>query len=228
MKVYCFSDTLLNANMYLVFCNVGCFVIDPCAEPSYVESVFINSRSDDYLVYEDDDLIPEFKFDGIVAVIATHGHFDHICCLRQWQELTKADFYIHEGDAEGVFSDQINCSSEFGMPLTFEIPRERIRDIMLLSEMPGSKNYMNILYTPGHSKGSCLIIMNDKLVFTGDTLFAGSAGRTDLYGGDSISMGKSMRRIADLFEKKDILSIFPGHGPSSVSVIELNYNPFLK
>ena len=82
---------------------------------------------------------------------------------------------------------------------------------------------IKVLFTPGHTVGSCCFLVNDA-IFSGDTLFAGSMGRTDLPTGSSRDMRESLQRLADL-EGDD--NVYPGHGPSTTLERERRYNPFL-
>ena len=83
---------------------------------------------------------------------------------------------------------------------------------------------IKVIHTPGHTKGGVCYMYRDML-FTGDTLFAGSMGRTDLYGGNEEHMNNSLRKLSEMEEN---LTIYPGHGPKSTIKIEKETNPFLR
>ena len=83
---------------------------------------------------------------------------------------------------------------------------------------------LKFIHTPGHTPGS-MCIKIDKHMFTGDTLFAGSMGRTDFYGGDSRKMDKSLKRLKN---QDDDIKIYPGHGPNSNLKTEKMTNPFMR
>ena len=121
-------------------------------------------------------------------ILLTHGHYDHTTAVPQLHKaLPQAEIYIHRADANGAGSQLF--------PLAGQIPGLKFYDegdTLALGDMT-----IQVLHTPGHSKGSVTLKVEDVL-FTGDTLFAGSCGRTDLRGGSYEQIMQSLRRLGEL------------------------------
>lgn len=155
-------------------------------------------------------------------IFLTHGHGDHIAALQEVKNATNAKAVIHEQDAALLSSPQNNLSIYMGEGFT-----QPSADIKL----KGNEKFkvgdltLEIMHTPGHTPGGISIKVNDA-VFTGDTLFAGSIGRTDLPGGSYDELISSIKE--KLLPLGDDISIFPGHGDSSTLGYEKNVNPFLR
>ncbi|NLZ51927.1 MAG: MBL fold metallo-hydrolase [Thermoanaerobacteraceae bacterium] len=155
-------------------------------------------------------------------IFLTHGHGDHIEALREIKDATNAKVAIHDKDAPMLCSPKHNLSVFFGKGFT-----QPSADIKLT----GNEKFklgdlvLKIIHTPGHTPGG-ISIQVDNMVFTGDTLFAGSIGRTDFPGG---SFDELIASIKDkLLILEDDTKIFPGHGEPSTIGYEKNMNPFLR
>ncbi|MCQ2482167.1 MAG: MBL fold metallo-hydrolase [Clostridia bacterium] len=220
MNIFCFDNSPLCANMYLVESEKGFVVVDPCCDPLFVEKELNSDRFAKYLINGSSDTL-SFSLDKVTAIVATHGHFDHISFVDEWHKYTGKKLYIHPSDAECISSASYNCSFDFGMPVSYSAPTEDIANLNSIVDV-------EILHTPGHSKGSCVLIFDSNLYFTGDTLFAGSAGRTDLKGGNAMELEMSLIKLKNLFVSDASIVIYPGHGPESNATTEIQYNPFLR
>lgn len=157
-------------------------------------------------------------------LIDTHGHFDHVGGNRAFLQATGARFLIHEKDAFLLSMASVS-GRDFGVDAeNSPEPDEYLTDGMVIEF--GSQK-LEIIHTPGHSPGGCSIYCAEAgAVFTGDTLFNGSVGRTDLPGGSMEVLVRSIReRLATL---PDTTRVYPGHGPSSTIAIEKYSNPFLR
>ena len=161
------------------------------------------------------------------AIVHTHTHFDHIGATKQVQEATGAPTMIHEEDLvlyEGVQMQLDSFRAPFVAPKVAEIDR-------FLSEgdtVQSGSLEADILHTPGHSPGSiCLTIEGDRpVLIAGDTLFARSVGRSDLWGGDGAQLVDSIRR--KLFALPDETLVICGHGPNTTIGEERHQNPFVR
>jgi hydroxyacylglutathione hydrolase len=165
-------------------------------------------------------------------ILATHGHIDHIDQADAWRKKYSAPLAIHVGDQFCLQDASQNLSSFMGTPRSFEPPETLLEDEQVL---PLDKHHdMRVMHTPGHTAGSCCFLLMEQdlplALFTGDTLFSGSVGRTDL-GGDPRSLTRSLkrlRRLADMLElkTKTDLIVYPGHGPSTYLLREIQTNPY--
>ena len=157
---------------------------------------------------------------SINYIINTHGHPDHIGANRKIKEHTNAPILIHQYDAPML------TKSESVLPLIFPLESSSppadtfIKDGDLI-ECAGMK--LKVLHTPGHTPGGISLLIDD-FIFTGDTLFSGSIGRSDLPGGSQEVLLNSIKKILSLDEN---LIIYPGHGPSTTVSEELHSNPFI-
>ena len=152
------------------------------------------------------------------AMLVTHAHFDHCNACRYFQELG-AKVYLHKKD-ELLVRTVYNLANKFGVYFHRFLIDYTVKDGDLINLY--GMNF-KVLHTPGHTGGSCCYILNDSMMFTGDTLFNMSIGRTDFPTGNSSQMKKSLKKLFSL--EKDY-SIFPGHGLPSKLFTEKNHNPY--
>jgi hydroxyacylglutathione hydrolase len=159
----------------------------------------------------------------VKAVLATHGHVDHIFGAEELREQTGAPFFLHEGDEP--FRRALPTQAAglgFGATRAPEVARWlEDGDTFRVGGHEG-----RVLHTPGHSPGSVsLWFPADRVLFTGDTLFRGSVGRTDLPGGDTDQLVRSIRER--IFPLGDEVRFYPGHGPAGTLGEERRSNPFV-
>ena len=158
------------------------------------------------------------------AVVLTHGHIDHmagVAALRQ--DYPDMKVYIHKLDAEMLIEPRYNLSALVGVMFKTKPADMLIQDESTVEEA-GIK--LDVLQTPGHTPGGiCLYSKDEGIVFTNDTLFADSIGRSDFPGG---SMTQLLSSIKDrLFTLPDDTKVYPGHGPETTIAHEKAHNPFL-
>ena len=145
-------------------------------------------------------------------ILLTHGHFDHVGAVQELKQATGAKVFAGEGEARGT---QLH-------PLTPEQVDEFYRDEQTI---PVGQAEVKVFYTPGHSQG-CVCLLCGDVMFTGDTLFAGDIGRTDLETSNPDSMRKSLARLCRTIE--DDVQVLPGHNDFSTMGRERAQNPYLQ
>lgn len=154
-------------------------------------------------------------------ILLTHGHFDHIAGVKGIRELTDAKVVISSEDSPMLSSSKASLAAFCGAQQN-NTDADMIvgdGDTITLGE-----SIIKVISTPGHTKGGLCYICDDK-IFTGDTLFFCSCGRTDFPGGSSAEILKSLKKIADL---KGNLKIYPGHDRVSTLDFERANNPYMK
>jgi glyoxylase-like metal-dependent hydrolase (beta-lactamase superfamily II) len=161
----------------------------------------------------------------IRLILATHAHFDHVLASAKLKELTGAPFYIHHEAAEWL-----PLLPETGIRFTGQPFPEAAAPDRLLTTEPETIELgiirLETLYTPGHAPGHLSFFMRDYgIVFSGDSLFAGTIGRTDLPGSDHALLLKSIRE--QLMTLDDAVTVLPGHGQPTTIGHERETNPYL-
>ncbi len=144
------------------------------------------------------------------AILLTHGHFDHVGAVKPLAEETGCPVYL--------------CQEDLSLPGTMTAgPLYYTHSYGEGDQLTLAGMTFTVLHTPGHTPGSVCLRFGEHL-FTGDTLFAGSCGRTDFPGSSPAAMGRSLTRLAALREN---LKIYPGHGETTTLDEEKRYNPYL-
>ena len=153
-------------------------------------------------------------------VLLTHGHFDHILFVDEWRALG-AKVCLHEGDAEFLGDPSKSLYLQFFARDT----KHKDADILLhdKSIIKLGDNIIKVLSTPGHTKGSVCFIF-DNIMVSGDTLFEGSIGRTDLYGSSPADMQESIEKLSTI---KEDYTVYPGHGGKTTLMFEKKYGGYL-
>ncbi len=196
---------MVETNCYIVFDKLSkrAVIIDPADSPKLI--------------------VDALSSEGVQAdaVILTHGHFDHILGLQDF-EVENIKIYAAAAEAELLADAKLNSSSRVHRPYTV------IPDVLLEDgdniEIPGIK--LQVIATPGHTGGSiCFYDSENKVLFSGDTLFYRSIGRTDLPTGSKREIIDSIRQ--KLFLLSDETKVYPGHGPETTIGYEKANNPYV-
>ncbi len=191
MKILTVCAESFGANTYLLVSGNEALAVDPTVS---VSAILEAARAEDAY---------------LTGILITHGHFDHVFSLDTLRDAAGVDAYIHTDDAIMLTDGKKNAFFDFfGRERTYR-PAER-----LLSDgdrISLGNEELTVIHTPGHTQGSVCYMCGDILV-TGDTLFAESFGRCDLWGGSIEQMRDSLRRLRSLPRE---LTIYPGHGAPS-------------
>jgi len=196
-------------NAYLVFDGAGkAAAVDPGEDAPRILAALRDAGAD------------------LSAVLLTHGHLDHIAALPALLAAAPAPVHVAAADADWCFTER-NRLEPYAPVLS--PPANLAEDLSEGAEVRAGGLVFQILATPGHSPGSVCLLLGDPsgapaVLFAGDTLFAGSIGRTDFEGGDDEAMAASLRRLAALPPQTRVL---PGHGPATTIARELRVNPYL-
>lgn len=183
--------------------NKSCLVIDPGEEAEKIA---------DYIRKKDLQL---------EAILLTHGHFDHITGVSKLVSLVGGKVYAYREEKDVLADPQLNSSVMMGYEVALE-PEVLVRDGQLLSL---ADLQFRVIHTPGHTKGSCCYYEeNERILFSGDTIFMESVGRTDFPTGNSRELLDSVRN--KILSLPDDVQIYPGHGPETNVAYEAANNPY--
>ena len=207
MKIVCLPVTSMQENVYFYYDNetkVG-VVIDPGGEPKRL-CRFIADNG--------------LKIEGILL---THGHFDHILAVNAVREVTSAPVGCHSDEEITLRSAKRSFFGEVGRDTAIEA--DILFDDGDVFEFGGHK--IKVIHTPGHTAGGVSYYAEESSsLFSGDTLFYDSVGRTDLYGGNDAALRSSIKN--KLFLLPDDTAVYPGHGESTTIGHEKAHNLFVR
>lgn len=160
----------------------------------------------------------------LTKILLTHGHFDHIDGVEQVRRETGAEVFIHEADVPKLSSEELSLRSSMYFSSDDYMPIEKYTVVHDGDEIEDGAYHFRVIHTPGHSKGS-VCYMTYGVLFTGDTLFCGSIGRTDFPDSDSGDMIKSLKKLYSIIGS---YKIFPGHNEPTTLEYEKLSNPYLR
>ena len=152
-------------------------------------------------------------------IICTHGHYDHILGVGEMKKKTGAKLLIHKDDEECLTESRANLIGEMFFGRKINLKADRL--LADGDEIRFGDTVLKVMHTPGHSRGSIILIdEKERILFTGDTLFAGGTGRTDFYGSNPSDMRKSIVKIMNLDGDYRVL---PGHDTDTLLSVERKY-----
>lgn len=191
MKIIHICPGSWGANCYLLVSGSEAYAVDP--SPS-ADAILKRLTAENAQLY---------------GIILTHGHFDHVISAETLHNKTGVPVMIHECDDEMLSDPEKNAYKVFfGQDRSFRRADRLLHDGDLL---PLGEEMIEVIHTPGHTKG-CICLKSGDILVTGDTLFSDTFGRIDLYGGSLSDMKQSLLRLKKL---DPALTIYPGHGESS-------------
>jgi glyoxylase-like metal-dependent hydrolase (beta-lactamase superfamily II) len=214
MLIRCFPAPMFATNCWVIASSKGneCIIVDPGMPDISAEIEQIISE---------EGLKP-------VAALMTHGHLDHTFSITPLADGYGIPAYIHSEDRRYIVEPALVLSAEFSQTLTqmnFTEPQDTrtLRDGEALDLVGIS---IKAIHAPGHTRGSLMFLLNDEYLVSGDVLFAGSIGRTDLPTGSSSDMEKTLKN--KILTLNDDIRVLPGHGGETTIKYERKTNPYLK
>lgn len=209
-EIRCFVVGHLQTNCYAYLSQGECLVVDPGASGARIAAALADTK--------------------VTQVVATHRHHDHVGGVRALVEATGAPWAIGKLDADGAIQ-ALELSSH-----VFDVNEAELADPPAPNTLLDEDDVLSVgtarfrvVNTPGHTPGGIVLIGEgsaEGVVFAGDTLFAGSCGRTDLVGGNWGQMSKTLQRLAKIIDRS--ATLFCGHGPATTMAQELLINPYLQ
>jgi glyoxylase-like metal-dependent hydrolase (beta-lactamase superfamily II) len=183
-------------NCYVIRVDGACYIVDPGADA--------------------DIIIRKVKALGLLVkgILLTHAHIDHISAAKSVSDAFTTPAYLNGKDVQ-MYNSPMNC-----MPPFYPVLKQRVTPINVLDD-----NDLEIVETPGHTQGGvCFYFKNQNVLFSGDTIFFESVGRTDLAGGNQAQLINSIQ--TKIFTLPDNTDVYPGHGEHTTVGHEKKYNPY--
>ena len=222
MLVRSFVAPMFATNCWLIANEARgeCIIVDPGA--SDMSSISSGGISDEInLIVSEEGFKP-------VAALLTHGHLDHTFSIKALADGYEIPTYIHSEDRRFIAEPAGILSPEFASHLgsmQFDEP-ERVQALRDGASLEFIGLNVRAIHAPGHTKGSLMFMINEELLISGDVLFAGSIGRTDLPSGSASEMRKTL--MTKILPLSDDIRVLPGHGQETTIKLERKNNPYLK
>lgn len=205
LKIKGLSLGQLGTNCYIIYQEKQAIIIDPGGDSDILR---------EWLTHK--ELSPR-------AILLTHAHFDHIGAVESIRTHYKIPVYLHHTEEKWMGDPKLNSSSLFPVDNVICKPADHYLNI---GEMKIGDFSFEVRHTPGHSPGGVsFIFKEDKIVIAGDCLFKNGIGRTDLPGGNSTQLFRSIKE--QLFSLDEQFTVYPGHGPTTTLAIEKRDNPYI-
>ena len=201
----------------------NCWVISPGQGQ---ECIIIDPGMPD-ISHEITMLIEEHQLKPVASIL-THGHLDHTFSIVPLADGYEIPAYIHSEDRRFISEPAGALSPEFTAQIAamnFTEPRD-VRELKNGEEIDLLGMHLKAIHAPGHTRGSMMFLLNEEILISGDVLFAGSIGRTDLPTGSAIQMKETL--LNKVLPLSDDLRVLTGHGPETTIKFERKNNPYLK
>lgn len=206
MKIKKFPVGILGTNCYLV-------INEETKEMVIVDPGGVSKKLMTYI--QEEGLKPQ-------AILLTHGHFDHIMGIDALLEAWKMPVYVHEDDEDAMNDVYLNQSKSYTSGYTYK-GAQYVRDGQELNLIGET---FKVIHTPGHTKGGvCYYVEAEGVLFSGDTLFQNSVGRSDFANSSTSGLIRSIRE--KLFELPEETHVYPGHSGETTIGHEKKYNPYV-
>ena len=209
MTIKTFNNNDMGQNVYLYY------------DENNGEGVLVDAGCSDADVNEIATLIDE-KGITIKGILLTHGHYDHIMGAYRIKRITSADICCHEAEREALENAEINRSAIHGISIEVK-PDKLLTDC---DEIRFGNTMLKVIHTPGHTPGCvCYYDAENGILFSGDTLFKETVGRTDFPTGNHEQLIQGLK--GKLLTLPNETKVYPGHGNSTAIGHEKKYNPFV-
>ncbi len=168
-------------------------------------------------------IISQLRESGLTLkkILLTHGHIDHTGAVCDLAEKTGCEVYIHSADITKLYDADLSLSNYLGIPLKPYKDAKALSDSDIITQ---DEIKFEVISTPGHTSGSVCYISGD-VMFSGDTLFYRSVGRTDMVDGDSETLIKSLKRLKEIDYD---YTVYSGHGAPTSLADEKAFNPYMR
>jgi len=207
MTIQCYQVGALSTNTYLVIENKKVLLIDPADISEEINKTIKDNKLE------------------ITAILLTHGHFDHIKGLPYYYRQGEMTIYCHENTIPALRDSNVNLSALVNEEISFDYPVFSWKEEQTILHIGDFQ--IKVFHCPGHTVGdTCYYLEKENSLFSGDTLFMGSVGRSDFPGGDHEQLINSIKNLSSYIPKKT--EIFPGHGLNTILESELKNNPYLQ
>ncbi len=198
MKLFKIINGYLKENAYLIG-EDKCYIIDPGKDSELI----INKINK--------------EFDGVNAILLTHGHFDHCGCVDELVDKYHCDVYMNDNDIMQIDGSLVG---HYKLKNMVAVLKTKTIDPIHLNDSD-----IKVYETPGHTDGGvCYHFVKENIIFTGDTLFFEGIGRFDLPGGNKTKLSNSLQFLFNLNENLDV---YPGHDQKTTIKHEKDFNPFI-
>ncbi len=193
-------------NTYILNEKLEAYIIDPGAHFKEIDAYI---KENNYIVK---------------GILLTHGHFDHLYTLNETQNAYNCPVYIYHNERDFLFDPTLNLSSTLNSPIIFN-NKDMVITLDESSKLPIGREEITLLHTPGHTRGG-VCYKYKRFLFTGDTLFKGTIGRSDLPTSNKRQLMDSLKNIVKKFRDNTI--VYPGHGSFTTILNEKHDNHFLR